>query len=62
MLFRLDAMTSSMRGVALFLLCQILLYHSANLATGIEMLSDRPLLVERSANLLSSTTNGAVGC
>ena len=45
-----------------FLICQILLHHTTNLAVGIEMLSHRSLFVERSPYLLGSASNGAIGC
>lgn len=48
----------------IFCLClligQILLHHTTYLAIGIEMLPHSTLLVERTADRLSSTANGSV--
>ena len=46
----------------MLLIRDILLHHAANAAIGIEVLADGALLVERSTDLLSCTTDCSLGC
>lgn len=46
----------------LFVVRQVLLHHTSNLAVCVEVLADCALLVEWASNLLCSTSEGTVGC